>query len=72
MEGMEATVILSQARSELCSYQPILCECIPCSPLAQCRQVVGLGVGAPHRLIVLLCETGSPAPMSHHRVEGAG
>lgn len=72
MEGLGAAVIQSQAGSELCSYPPILCECIPCSPLAQCWQVVGLGVGAPPRLTVLLCGMGSPAPMFHHRVEGTG
>lgn len=65
-------VIQSQAGSELCGHQPILCRHTHCSLLARCRQVVGQEVGTSPRLVVWFSGTGSAAPGSWHRVEGAG
>lgn len=72
MRSAWGAVIRSQARGKLCGHQPILCGCTHCLPLAQCRQVVGQELRLPPGLVVWLSGTGSPAPESWHRVEGAG
>lgn len=60
-------VIQSQAGSELCGHQPILTGHTRCS-----LQAGGGSGGGGFRLVVWFSGTGSPAPGSWHRVEGAG